>query len=224
MKSHLFRYLSVFLFSYCVIASSQASLIDFGNGMIYDDDINLTLLKDMNYSMTSGYDKDGLMGWQEALIWADQLNFGGFDDWRLPSVAPCFDNQTLCPGLGELGHIYYEELGGSLDSIPEGIPLEILSIFDNVQNGSYWAGPEYDCCNFGESTHAWWYSLLMGAQDTSPILGDKYVEYAWVVRDGSPVPVPGAIWLFATGLLGMIGIARFRIKTAQKLYETNSNY
>jgi len=214
MKSLLLRYMTVFLLSFYVMTSSQASLIDVGNGMVYDNDIDLTLLKDMNYSMTSGYDPDGLMTWQEALVWVDQLNFGGFDDWRLPSVAPCFDNQTLCPGLGELGHIYFDELGGTLDSVPDGIPVENLSIFDNVMDTIYWAGPEYDCCSTGESTHAWWYSVLKGAQDTTPLFDNEYIElHAWAVRNGSPVsvPVPGGIWLFASGLFVMTGMVRRKI-------------
>jgi len=34
--------------------------------------------------------------------------------------------------------------------------------------------------------------------------------YAWAVRscDVSAVPVPAAVWLFGTGFLGLIGVAR----------------
>jgi len=34
--------------------------------------------------------------------------------------------------------------------------------------------------------------------------------YAWAVRSGdvSAVPVPAAMWLFGSGLLGLIGVAR----------------
>ncbi|MBK8753194.1 MAG: PEP-CTERM sorting domain-containing protein [Candidatus Competibacteraceae bacterium] len=31
---------------------------------------------------------DGLMTWSEAMAWADQLVYGGYDDWRLPIMAP----------------------------------------------------------------------------------------------------------------------------------------
>lgn len=196
MYSHLFNALCAFIFTFGFVTSAQGSLIDHGNGMIYDDDIDLTMLQDMNYAMTSGYHPDGQLTWQEAVNWADQLNFGGFDDWRLPSVAPCFDFDELCPGLGELGHIYFDELGGT-EVGPGWIPPD-LSIFDNAMGGRYWAGP-------GDSTHAWWYSLTNGTQDLWPIDGNT--EYVWAVRDGNPVPVPGAIWLFVSGLLGMMGMA-----------------
>ena len=122
MNIRLIKALGSILLYFGIITSAQSSLIDYGNGLIYDDHLNLTLLKDMNYSMTSGYDEDGLMSWNEAIIWADQLNFGGFDNWRLPTTAPCNDENYLCPQLGELGHIYYDELFGTLDEGPGWTP------------------------------------------------------------------------------------------------------
>jgi hypothetical protein len=41
--------------------SAHATLIDRGNGMIYDSDQDITWLQDANYAMTSGYDTDGSM-------------------------------------------------------------------------------------------------------------------------------------------------------------------
>jgi hypothetical protein len=48
----------------------------------------------------------------------------------------------------------------------------------------------------------------------------KWEEFhAWAVHDGNPyqdvnpnavVPLPAAVWLFGSGLLGLIGIARRR--------------
>jgi hypothetical protein len=41
---------------------------------------------------------------------------------------------------------------------------------------------------------------------------DSYLLYAWAVRDGdvavSAVPIPATIWLFSSGLIGLIGFAR----------------
>jgi len=204
MKKILFFILT----SFGIVTSTQAALIDYGNGMIYDDDIDLTMMQDMNYVMTSGYDADGYLTYQEAVAWVDQLTFGGFTDWRLPSVAPCFDLNELCPGLGELGHIYYDELGGTIEEGPGWTPPD-LSIFDNALSGRYWAAPEFDCCGTGYSTHAWWYTLLNGSQDEWPI-DIVFSEHVWAVRDGNPVPAPGAIWLFVSGLLGMLGVARLK--------------
>ena len=55
---------------------------------------------------------------------------------------------------------------------------------------------------------AWYFNFLDGESrymTTSNELG------AWVVHDGdvgAVVPVPAAIWLFGSGLLGLIGITR----------------
>ena len=72
---------------------AQAALENRGGGMIYDTVNNITWLADMNYAKTSGFDSDGLMTWTDAKAWAENLSFGGFDDWRLPTLNP-FD--TSC--------------------------------------------------------------------------------------------------------------------------------
>jgi hypothetical protein len=78
-------------------------LINRGGGMIYDTTANITWLADMNYAYTSGYVAsgvapgsagentiwtDGRMSWAAAKNWADNLVYGGFSDWRLPTVNP----------------------------------------------------------------------------------------------------------------------------------------
>jgi len=45
--------------------AAQATLIDRGGGLIYDDVLNITWLQDANYAMTSGYDADGRMNWAD---------------------------------------------------------------------------------------------------------------------------------------------------------------
>ncbi|MES9991907.1 MAG: DUF1566 domain-containing protein [Candidatus Thiodiazotropha sp.] len=54
--------------------------------MIYDSDQNLTWLQDANYARTSGHDSDGRMTWENAMSWASNLTYGGYNDWRLPYV------------------------------------------------------------------------------------------------------------------------------------------
>ena len=75
-----------------VSGAAQATLIDRGGGLIYDDQLNVTWLQDANYAKTSGYDDDGRMTWNDAMTWAANLSY--FDsvrnvtyaDWRLPFV------------------------------------------------------------------------------------------------------------------------------------------
>lgn len=125
--------------------SAYAALIDRGGGMIYDTDLNITWLQDANYAMTSGYDADGLMNWNEAMTWASSLYYGGYDDWRLPT--------HLTVATSELIHLRRAELGSEA---PVG---STWGPFINVQYGpfagdiGYWTGTEgsYE----GDTTRAW---------------------------------------------------------------------
>ena len=50
---------TILLLSFATI--SEAALIDRGNGLLYDPDLDITWLADGNYAKTSGYDDDGKM-------------------------------------------------------------------------------------------------------------------------------------------------------------------
>jgi len=67
IRSHLFSTLRlcVFLFTF---ASSNAALIDRGSGLIYDSDQDLTWTQDAGMS--------GMLNWNEATAWAENLVFG----------------------------------------------------------------------------------------------------------------------------------------------------
>lgn len=120
--------------------ASHAALIDRGNGLIYDDVLDITWLQDANYAQTSGYDADGRMTWAAAKAWVDQLVYEGYDDWRLPTLGPInsssFDDgfsnnattdfgyaKTTTDGsdggwrdgsgspVSEMGHMFYVNLG-----------------------------------------------------------------------------------------------------------------
>lgn len=106
--------------------SAYAVLIDRGGGMIYDTDLNVTWLQDANYARTSGYDADGLMTRNETNIWVNNLIYGGYDDWRLPTADPSCEGSN-CTG-SEMGHLYYTELGNQ-----SGGPLTNTGLFINVQ-------------------------------------------------------------------------------------------
>jgi len=41
--------------------TAQASLVDRGNGLLYDNVLNVTWLQDANYAKTSGYSATGVM-------------------------------------------------------------------------------------------------------------------------------------------------------------------
>ena len=93
--------------------AAQATLIDRGNGLIYDDVLDITWLQDAHFG--------GNFTHQGALDFADNLVFQGFDDWRLPSMDVNSDNSIVdCNGASELacrdnelGYMYYQNLGGT---------------------------------------------------------------------------------------------------------------
>ena len=90
---------------------STAALYDRGNGLIYDDVLDITWMQDANFVKTSGYAAaninpdnsdqsffaDGSIGWVAAKTWAAQLNYQGFSDWRLASATPGFENPFNVP-------------------------------------------------------------------------------------------------------------------------------
>jgi len=200
-------------------APSEAALFDRGGGLIYDNDLNITWLQDANYATTSGYDADGLMTWAEAMTWADNLVYGGYSDWRLPSIEPAnlkfgydgTDGWGFNITVGsEMGHLYYTELGnlGEYDTggnVQPGWGLANTSPFNSLQAYNYWTGYEYGL--YGSSFS---FNFANGSQD-APYNGDPSF-YAIAVRNGdvtaSSVPEPGTLMLLVSGLAGLALIRR----------------
>ena len=180
--------------------AASAALVNRGGGLIYDSDLNITWLADANYARTSGYDADGLMTWSAAMIWAGNLSYGGYTDWRLPTSDTC--SGFNCTG-SEMGHLFYNELGGTAGYSILSSTDPDRALFMNVQSYSYRSGTVYA----PDTTSAWAFRFDAGNQGATR----KTINYyAWAVRDGdvAAVPVPAAVWLFGSGLLGLIGVAR----------------
>jgi hypothetical protein len=212
--------------------TAQAALIDRGNGLIYDSDQDLTWLQDANYARTSGYDVDGRMTWYQAMAWADGLIFGGYDDWRLPTVVVQDDNwsdsgtdcgHNVNTSHSELAYMFHINLGNesyhnsdgsrNVDGCPTSSPqclqhssadgVDIL----NLQYGTYHLGTEFA----PDIDQSWHFVTEGGAQGAS----HKDVEwyFAWAVRSGdvaaASVPEPRTLVLMLAGLAG-IGAARRR--------------
>ncbi|MBI4826286.1 MAG: DUF1566 domain-containing protein [Nitrospirae bacterium] len=173
---------AAFLF---IAVSSEAALRDRGNGLIYDDALNITWLQDANYSGRT-------LTWDEANTWAAGLIFQSFDDWRLPDSDSC--SGSGCSG-SEMGHLY----------VSDGITSDSPGAFINVRPFMYWSSTEY----VQDPSQAWRYSFKYGTQGTS---GKALNRYAWAVRDGDSIPSmapePSSAVLFFSGIATLFGLKR----------------
>lgn len=215
--------------------AAQAALIDRGGGLIYDTDLNITWLANANYGAGSSYDtadgyNDGSMTWQNAMDWTANLAYYDsvrdvvYDDWRLPAISPLdpscaqqYSNASYglnCTG-SEFGHVVNAELGlmdPEINLAYDGIYGPVAANygpFTNVRPNGYWFGTEYS----GNNAYAWTFIIDSGNTGFTPKAYGG--TYAWAVRDGdvysvSTVPVPAAIWLLGSGLLGLIAAIRRR--------------
>ncbi len=178
-------------------------------GMIYDDDFNLVWLDYTNPKNT----------WQNQINWASSLNtegtlryawfpeyadFSWTGDWRLPDA---HNQDGTGPDFGynvtgsEMGHLFYDELGLSAGATTTAQLNE--SEFNNLIASWYWSGTEYA----DSPGYAWYFRLSNGFQGYNFKIN---LGYGLAVRSGqvSAVPVPGAILLLGSGLLGLVGLRR----------------
>jgi len=201
MKNH--ARLAAALAALALSGAAQAELSDLGGGMIYDNDRNITWLADWNFAKTSGFSADGLMDWDTAKSWADNLEYGGFSDWRLPSA---LNPNGSGPDEGynhtgnEMQHMFYTELGvTATNSILTGDPAK-LALFKNMQLEQYWSNTWL--CPWQGGCYAANFNTADGWQGHRP---EGYMSYAVAVRDVTAVPEPetGAMMLLALAVFGV---------------------
>ena len=187
----------------------------------YDTDLNITWLADANYAPTSGiadtlysFNPSGTMNWEDANTWAANLSFTDgvnvYDDWRLPSTilpdASCGyqsggDSYGYnCTG-SEMGHLFYNELGGTAGQSILTSADPDLAKFANLQAYGYWSATEY-----APGTgyyHGWSFYMEDGSQYPNY---KSDVFYALAVSSGDVGAVPEAeTYALMLAGLGMIG-------------------
>lgn len=191
-------------------STANAALVSRLGGLAYYDDVaDLTWLQDASAAGT-------IMNWVDANAWAMSLNVSGVTGWRLPDTMqpdPSCELQNNgnssganCTG-SEMVNLFYNVLGGVY-----GRPISMThssnyDLFSNIVNGIYWTATEH--ASFPDM--AWIFSTAGSNNYNFKTLNIN----AWAVHTGdvSAVPVPAAVWLFGSGLVGLIGAAR-RKRTA----------
>jgi hypothetical protein len=201
MKDYPMKTAQMFLACGCITvaelgtsSTASAELYSRANGtMIYDSDRNITWLADANYAATlfetscgARGVQDGGMGQPSAVEFVRTLEFVGLTGWRLPStleVDETCDVQAVtgwssyhCTG-GEMGHLFYQELGGQARQRLTEVNNQSVRLFKNLQAATYWTGTSFSPVpqigmNFQTSD---------GVQNAN----SKSVKLlAWPVRDG----------------------------------------
>ncbi len=225
--------LSVFLCSlvlvFGVVVTANAALWDRGGGLIYDDVLDITWLQDMNAGTWAN-----VVAWADGLEYYDSVRDVTWRDWRLPKTLPVngttYDtNQTyngstdqgynisapgsVYPGstASEMAYMYYVNLGNlgqyGIDGTfePLGWGLSNKGPFINLCSHEYWSGTVH----IGNTQEqAWLFDFSSGDQDFYPSEDRSF--YAMAVMDGdvAAVPIPSAIWLLGSGLIGLVGFRR----------------
>jgi hypothetical protein len=179
--------------------------------LIYEDVQNLVWL---DYSR-------GLSNWESHVFWAAGLNNSGvltynfnpgivvsWDDvWRLPETVdgPYEYTGGYNVTSSEMGHLYYVSLGnlGQYDTngnVQSGWGLQNEGLFSNLVANVYSSGTK-----FSSTSNLWFFNFNDGNQG---IGGGNF--YAVAVRPGevSAVPIPAAVWLLGSGIIGLVGLRK----------------
>ena len=196
----------------CVVTllttTTNAALVDNGGGLIYDDVLNITWAQPDTINITQ----------DSANTWVSGLTLGGVSGWRLPyisvvagvgpTVTPidCSTASESACRDNELGYMFYHNLGGTLGTqILDRNEDPDLILFPTLANVYYHSGTLYN------ATTVWGFKMGGGGfalSGTNVPYADYTIARAWAVHEGNIVPVPAAVWLFGSGLIGLVGLAR----------------
>ena len=197
----------------------QAALTDAGNGLVDDTVLNICWVADASLS--------GAQNWDDLVDWAANLDYGGYQDWRLASMSVANGTPTGSTGTvvacetdteqncrdNELGYMYTYYLPGNYGDDKTGNQTVGDVELTGIQN-TYWSGTNLAVAPL---TTAWLFVPADGIYD----FGSKVEQhYGWAVRpgqcraapaDATPVPAVGALGFGLLALL-LAGVARSRLR------------
>lgn len=162
---------------------------------------------------------DDLYGWRYAsstqldnLLWNWGLVTSSGGAWNgAPLYTPTELNTALTDDvintLGDVGYLYQLEKGVTFDYV-EAYSSHGFLVDRFHTNYVYFASiNDFDFKKTG--TSAWSGNDRVALHELSHL---SYAEIgnkgSFLIRDASVVPIPAAVWLFGSGLIGLIGVAR----------------
>ena len=201
----------------CANAALESRL---GGQMVYDTDRNITWLANANLATSEDFgvrfiDPTGYTDADSALNWIGAMNssnYLGFNNWRLPTTLQpdpsCGTQDGLgsrgvnCSG-GEMGHLFYSELGGKANQDIATTHNTNYSLFQNFQSQGfvYWSGTTAGSQGRGST---WEFDFGKGVQFSGRNLNGAFML---AVRSGdvvSAVPEPES-WILVLSGLALIG-------------------
>ena len=109
---------------------SVNDFVDNGDGTITDNATGLMWMRQDSGAFGAGTKGDGTLDWEEALAWADGLEYAGYDDWRLPNAK---ELQTI---------VDYTRAPDALDPDRRGPAID--PVFDATETESwFWTGTSH---------------------------------------------------------------------------------
>ena len=226
-KAWLLLLILVALFGFS--GSAGASLTLIGTANYSGQNYNLIYMDDGPFGPVTWLDyTNSRTTWQNQVDWAAGLgsnltvtlsplyvmDIDWGTGWRLPNTVdgPYVRSNDGSTSWGynittsEMGYLYYEALDNkgyrtTDGSIQPGWGLNNTGDFNSLKADYYWSGTE----QAWSPNSAWHFRFSHGLQDLN---AKSQNQYALAVRPGAVVPLPGAVWLLASGLIGLVGFRK----------------